>query len=720
MGLTERLARACAAHPGRTLGAWGLALLASILALAFLLTGLTTEAKGTNNPHSERADERYVAAFPPRPEAIVTDVVVVRSERHTVDDPEFERFVRELDRGLRATGAVASGRTYYGTNDASLVSRDRHATLNPIFLTDDSSGAEAVIERAQEASRDPDFDVAITGNQTRDHDFNHLSERDLQEGELKFGLPAALIVLLIVFGAIVAGLVPLAIALVSIVTAMGVVAVISQVYDFSIFTVNMLTGMGLALGIDYSLFVISRYREERARRKDPHNAIAGAGATANRAVLFSGSAFVVAMFGLLLVPSSIFHSLAAGAIFVGITSVVAGLTLMPALLGLLHDRVDALRIPLLGRTGSGEGRFWRAIIERVLRRPGLSLVVSTAAMLALAIPVLDLSIGAAGVSTLPDDLASKQGYLALQRNFPAQTTDPVHVLVVGSSPDVRQQLEQLRERVAEDPRFGPGAINEGRRGTLDLVVPVRGDPAGDRAVAAVRDLRERIVPETFRGTPADPLVGGTTSENIDYFDGVTDPAPLVFAFVLGLSFVLLTVAFRSVAIAFTAIVLNLLSVGAAYGLLVLVFQHGLGADLFGFRQVDTIEAWVPLFLFAVLFGLSMDYQVFLLSRIRERFDQSGDTREAVSYGVASTARIITGAALIIVAVFSGFARGDLVMFQQMGFGVAVSLLLDATVIRSVVLPSLMGLLGDRSWYLPRWLDWIPHLEVEGHAAQEAG
>ena len=212
---------------------------------------------------------------------------------------------------------------------------------------------------------------------------------------------------------------------------------------------------------------------------------------------------------------------------------------------------------------------------------------------------------------------------------------------------------------------------------------------------------------------------GRPRRTVDYLDSVTNPAPFVFAFVLGLSFVLLTVAFRSIAIALTAILLNLLSVGAAYGLLVLVFQDGFAAGFFGFQTVDAIEAWVPLFLFSVLFGLSMDYQVFLLSRIREHFDQGADTAEAVRWGVASTARIITGAALIIVAVFAGFAAGDLVMFQQMGFGIAVSLLIDATVIRSVVLPSAMVLLGDRNWYLPRWLEWLPHLEVEGHLPAEA-
>jgi RND superfamily putative drug exporter len=275
----------------------------------------------------------------------------------------------------------------------------------------------------------------------------------------------------------------------------------------------------------------------------------------------------------------------------------------------------------------------------------------------------------------------------------------------------------LRDRLAADRRFGRGEVQEGDGASL-LEAPVRGDEVSDEAVAAVRDLRDRIVPNTFAAAPVEVYVGGTTSENIDYFDAVTDPAPYVFAFVLGLTFVLLTVAFRSLAVPLTAIVLNLLSVGAAYGLLVLVFQEGVGADLLGFQQVDTIEAWVPLFLFSVLFGLSMDYQVFLLSRIRERYDASRDTREAVRSGVASTARIITGAALIIVAVFAGFARGDLVMFQQMGFGVAVALIIDATIIRSVLMPSLMVMIGERNWYLPSWLAWLPHLEVEGHAAAE--
>ena len=245
--------------------------------------------------------------------------------------------------------------------------------------------------------------------------------------------------------------------------------------------------------------------------------------------------------------------------------------------------------------------------------------------------------------------------------------------------------------------------------------PVAGDADGSEATSAIRHLRADLVPQAFGDLDATVLVGGTTAENVDYFDIVGSWLPIVFAFVLGLSFILLTVAFRSIVIPAVAILLNLLSVGAAYGLLVLVFQKGIGNELFGFQQVDTVEAWVPLFLFSVLFGLSMDYQVFLLSRIKERYTQTGDTAGSVAFGVGSTARLITGAALIIIAVFGGFAAGDLVMFQQMGFGVAVALLVDATIVRCVLVPASMKLLGERNWYLPSWLSWLPDVHVEGHA-----
>jgi putative drug exporter of the RND superfamily len=704
-----------------------------VLAFAAIATllSLTTEGAPTNNPESERADDVRLRAFPPEPGGNVTDVVVIRSDRYTVDSPPFERFVRNFvdDRDIRA---LAGARTYLDATDAALVSEDRHATIVPIALVEDDE-TEALVEKV-EGLESGAFAVAVTGDETLDHDFNLLSQEDLENGELKFGLPAALIILLLVFGAVVAGLVPLLMAIVSIVVALGLAAVLAQQFDLSVFLVNMLTGMGLALGIDYSLFVVSRYREERAGGRTELAAIEASGATASRAVLFSGTVFVIAMFGMLLVPNSIMRSLATGAILVGIVSVVAALTLLPAVLGLLGDRVNALRIPFVGRrsleASNPEGRFWGAIVRRVLRRPVVSLALSAGLLVALALPVLGLNVGTSGVSSLPDRFVSKQGFLALERDFPGTTTDPVEIVVAsnGSDEAVLRALGGLRARLVADPRFGEGTLQRSPEGeVVVLSVPVNGDPSATEATDAVRDLRNEIIPETFAGTDAEVLVGGQSAEDIDYFDSVIDPAPWVIAFVLLLTFLLLTVVFRSIVVAGTAVVLNLLSVGAAYGLLVLVFQEGVGAGLLGFETVDTIEAWVPLFLFSVLFGLSMDYQVFLLSRIRERYDQSGDTTDAVTFGVGSTARIITGAALIIVAVFSGFARGDLIMFQQMGFGVAVALLIDATIIRSVLLPSAMKLLGDANWYLPRWLEWLPRLEVEsarpdgeGRPAVESG
>ena len=717
---TESIARACALHPRRTIFIWLGVVVLALVAVATLLPGsLTTDGAPTNNPESKRAKDTIARAFPGDEQREVTDIVIVRSARYTVSAPQFRAFVERLVRQGRETQVVSSSRSYVSSQDPTLVSRDRHATMIPIAVPNEDDIGK-VISVADVANTNPAFAVSITGSDTLNHDFNELSQHDLKTGELQFGLPAALIILVLVFGAIVAGLVPVLMAILSIVVALGLTALLAQEFGLSVFVVNMLTGMGLALGIDYSLFIVSRYREERARGRDKEEAITASGGTANRAVLFSGTAFVVAMFGLLLVPNSIMQSLAAGAILVGITSVLAALTLLPALLGLLGDRVNALRIPFFGSRSieetNPEGRFWRGVVERVQRHPAISLVAAVALLLAAASPVLGLDTGARGVASLPDRFHSKQGFIELQRSFPGATANPARVVVAdgASTPAARGTLERLQERLAADPRFGTGQIMRSADGKVAaLTVPVRGDSAGDQAMAAVRDLRSNVIPTLFAGTNAPVYVGGDTAEQVDYVSSVSDPTPIVFAFVLGLTLILLTIVFRSIVVAIVGVLLNLLSVGAAYGLLVLVFKHGIGSGLFGFTKADTVEAWVPLFLFAVLFGLSMDYQVFLLSRIRERYVERGDTREAVAWGVSSTARLITGAALIIVVVFIGFAMGDLIMFQQMGFGVAVALLIDATIVRSVLVPATMTLLGKWNWYLPSWLRWLPEVHVEG-------
>jgi RND superfamily putative drug exporter len=715
----RRLALGSAAHPWRTISVWVVAAVLAIVAVGALLgDSLSSENHPTDTRESQRAKDAIARSFPMGVAGVASDVIVVRSERYTVDTPQFRRHVSALAADVLGEPGVADAKTYLEPRNAQLVSGDRHATILPVNLVD-SDAVDGVIDAVERVDASGAFSAAMTGDETRQHDFDQLSQDDLKSGELQFGLPAAFIVLLLVFGAVVAGLIPLLLAMLSIAIGLGIVALLAQEFELSVFVVNMLTGMGLALGIDYALFVVSRYREERGQGREKLDAIAASANTANRAVVFSGTAFVIAMFGMLIVPNNIMRSLAIGAIVVGIVSVIAATTLLPALLGLLGDGVDRLRIPIVGRRSveraNPEGRFWSAIVHAVLRRPALSLALSAGVLLVLAVPILGINVGTSGVSALPERFESRQGYSALQRNFPGATANPVEIVVPNGASDLsaRRALLQLRSRLASDPRFGAGRIASAPDGAALLTVPVRGDASGEEAVAAVRTLRSTIVPAAFANSSAEPAVGGQTSEDIDYIDSAIDPAPLVIALVLGLTFVLLTAVFRSVVIAALTVVLNLLSVGAAYGLIVLVFQHGVGTGLFGFEQSDTIEAWVPLFLFSVLFGLSMDYQVFLLSRIKERYDQVGDTTEAVTFGVASTARIITGAALIIIAVFSGFARGELIMFQQMGFGVAVALLIDATIVRSVLLPSAMSILGHWSWYLPSWLHWLPRVQVEG-------
>ena len=720
--LTGRLARASSLRPWRTLALWGVALVLSVAAIAALLgSTLTTDAEMTNDPESYRAYDLLGRHFPPSTD-YVNELVVVHSLRSTVDDPAFRARVEQLATAIEDTGMVQSPvRTYYRDDDPSLVAPARHTTVLPIGVVGDGEAAvERLIPVIDGAEKDG-FETAITGEFTADRDFSTLAEEDLRKGELQFGLPVALLVLLLVFGAVVAGLLPVVVALVSIVVALGLTALLGQAFELSVYVVNMISGMGLALGIDYSLFVVSRYREERNVGREKLDAIATVGSTASRAVLFSGTAFVLAMIGMVLVPDTILRSLAAGAVFVGIVTVLGALTLLPAVLALLGDRVNAGRVPWLGRrieqSAGSEGRIWSRVVRSVTRAPTLAAVVSAGLLVLAAVPVLGIETGLTGVRDLPDRFQAKQGFSLLEREYGVGTVDTVEVVVHGDvrSDEIGRRLGRVPGLLERDPTFRNPELSRSPDGQVALVEAlIVGDSRDDRALQAVQRLRDDGLPRLFDGVDAEVLVTGETAEVLDY-RALTDRwLPIVFVFVLGLSFVLLTVAFRSVVLAAVAIGLNLLSVGAAYGLIVLVFLKGVGRDLLGFTEVDVIAAWLPLFLFAVLFGLSMDYTVFLLSRIRERAAAGATTTDAVVYSVGSTARLITGAALIIIAVFVGFAAGDQVEFQQMGFGVAVSLLIDATLVRLVLLPAVLALLGERTWYLPRRLDWLPHVEVEGH------
>jgi RND superfamily putative drug exporter len=725
----QGVARWSAKRRFTVIGIWvGLLVVGGLLISRYLSGALTTQAEFTNNPDSKQAQQllEQRLAGPRR----ANEVVIVRSESKTVTDPQFKAYVQRLVGDLDALGpAVVQQATDPYRAGNRFVSQDRHATLIPVTmagtLDDADKNIDKVLDRTLHAQHPDGVRVWVAGEATAAKDANTIAEEDLQQGET-IGIVAALVILVVVFGALAAAVVPVVLAITSIVVALGLVSLLGLAFDLSFLVTNMVTMIGLAVGIDYSLFIVSRYREERAHGRDKLAAIAAAGATANRAVFFSGMTVVLALAGMLLTPTTIFRSIAAGAITVVLVAVAASLTLLPALLAVMGDKVNALRVPVLFRRRQQDPErthgFWAQVARRVMARPVTSLLGAAGILAVVAVPLVGIRTGVSGISTYPDAVQSKQAFTVLARDFSGGLTSPAQIVVDGDvgSAAVTAAIGRLQADLAADRAFGPSTVQTNQAGDLALVeVPVNGDPSGQAATAAVRHLRQVTIPAAFDGTGARVLVGGETAGFIDFVDLTHWYTPLAIAVVLGLSFLLLLVVFRSLVLPLLGVALNLLSAGAAYGLLVLVFQHGIGAGLLGFQQVDVIQVWLPLFLFSVLFGLSMDYQVFLLSRIQERHSRTGDTRDAVSFGLRTTGGIITGAAVIMVAVFAGFAAGRLVELQQTGFGLAVAVLIDATLVRSVLVPAAMRLLGRWNWYLPRWLGWLPQLPIEGAAPAQA-
>ena len=625
---------------------------------------------------------------------------------------------------------VGSGVHYYLTNDPLLVSGGRQTTIMLFVLAgtakEATANVEDVVHVVEEADRSDDFRVLIGGDASVALENNELATEDLEKGE-RFGVPVAVIILLVLLGAVVATLLPLGLAVVSIVLAMAAVAVIGQQFEVIFFVTMMVVMIGLAVGIDYSLLIVSRFKEEMGRGLALRDAVEKAAATAGRTVVFSGATVVLALVGLLITPASFYQSLALGAILVVIFALTATLTLLPATLALLGPRVDFLSIPFLARFSLkspdvARRGFWDVITRVVMRRPVVSILLVGVPMLALSYFYLDIRTGLNDVNTFPEGAQTKEAFLLLEEEFsvgtvtPAGVLSPAEIVIDGDigDPRVEAAIGRLEKSLVDDPGFPippTRVVNPaGDLALLTLAFP--GKPNSPEAADQMSSLRDEHVAAAFDGVPAEVYVGGVTAEVADFYGIVRVYTPIVFTLVLGLSFIILMMVFRSIVIPLKAIIMNLLSVGATYGLLVLVFQKGVGTDLFGFQRADVIDAWIPLFLFAVLFGLSMDYHVFLLSRIRERYDETGDNTEAVAYGLRSTAGIITGAALIMVVVFGAFATGRTIVNQLVGFGLAVAVLLDATLVRSVLVPASMEVLGKRNWYLPPFLSWLPDLRVE--------
>ena len=757
--MTERLARVSAERPWVTIGAWVvLVIIALALIRSLLPSATTTDFQLVGRYESERAaallEERLRG-----PEKLA-EIVIVQSPSLTVDDEAFRIKVEAVHEEIASLGpeTISGGIRgeplfhYYQAIDAGpliapedlerllplLVSADRRTVL--IHYTLEGTSREAtenvadVIHKVEEADEADDFRVLIGGDASVAYENNELAEEDLRKGE-QFGVPVALLVLLLLFGAVVATMLPLGLAIVSIIIAMAAVAVIGQYSQLVFFVTMMVVMIGLAVGIDYSLLIVSRFKEEMGHGLKPREAAAKTGGTAGRTVFFSGTTVVLALIGLLIVPASFYQSLALGAILVVIASLAATLTLLPAVLSLLGPKVDMLSIPFLARFSlkspeETEHGFWESITRAVTKYPVVSILAIAVPM--LLVTLFYFNIGALGingiqtglndVNTFPDKAKTKEAFIVFKEEFsigkvsPAGILSPAEIVIDGDmdDPQVQGAIAQLERSIVDSPDFPvPPTREVNDPGDLALLtLPFPGESSSRTATDHMATLREDLIPSAFDGVSAEVYVGGLTGETADFYGIVDVYTPIVFIFVLGLSFIILMMVFRSIVIPIKAIIMNLLSVGATYGLLVLVFQKGIGADLLGFQRAEVIDAWLPLFLFAILFGLSMDYHVFLLSRIRERYDETGNNTEAVAYGLRSTAGIITGAALIMVVVFGAFATGETVVNQLMGFGLAIAVFLDATLVRSVLVPASMEVLGGGNWYLPSWLRWMPDLRVE--------
>ena len=721
----EGLARMATRRPWLVVGTWGIILVLAVFAASGLGDVLSTDQETYEKFEAARAEE-LIEAHLNGASNPVQEYVVIQSETAQVDDPQFRRVALDLAERLGADpGFVAGIANYYTAGDESLVSADGHTLLMPVATTAHRGDAtevqeagEHVLEVVREAAAEaPEGYLLATGGEGSINTvFNEITESDLQKAEL-IGLPIALVVLVVVFGALAAAGMPILLGILGIVVALGITAMIGRAYELSFFVTNMIFMIGLAVGIDYTLLVIQRFREERRRGLNRDSAIVKAGGTASRAVLFSGIAVIVSLAGLLIVPDSIFRSLSIGAIVVVVAAISASLTLLPALLRLLGDRVNIGRVRIPGRKQTAEsGRFWNWAVRGVMRRPALMLVAAVALLLAAAAPYLRVELGFSGAETLPGDTEPGQAFAILGEEFSVGLLAPFQIVVEGEpgNPSVEAAIDELTGSIGQDGAFGE--INRRDSESADIILletNVNADPQSDVAVDALTRLREQYIPAAFGSGAAQASVTGDTAYINDYADMINKWTPAVFAFVLGLSFLILLVVFRSIVVPIKAIIMNLLSVGAAYGIVVLVIQEGFGAGLFGFTQVERIESWVPLFMFAILFGLSMDYHVFLLTRIRERFDETDNNTESVAYGVRATAGLITGAAAIMVAVFAGFAAGEMSMMQQFGFGLAIAITLDATIVRIILVPAAMALLGRANWYLPSWLEWLPKVDVDG-------
>jgi len=646
-------------------------------------------------------------------------------------DPQVTAAVKDVVSRLQRIDGVTDIESPLDRQDrANTVSKDGRSVVVNFTMPGDAEDTEqrvdaplaavAAVQKGHPEVRVEEFGGASSAKAIAAED-----EKTQKASEM-FSYPMTFVILLVAFGAIVAAGVPLLLAATAVVGTVGLLGPLSQLQELSPAVAQVVVLIGLAVGVDYAMFYLRREMEERDRGRSPEAALEIAAATSGRAVLISGFTVMVAMAGMFLAGNPIFSSFGVGTILVVGVAMLGSVTVLPAMLAFLSHKgwTEKGRIPVIGKrrhATHGESRVWGAVLDRVLKRPLVSAVIAGAILVGLAIPALSLEFKNPGIDGYSRSLPIMQTYDRIQAAFPGGAVPAVTVIKADdvTAPQVQAAIRDLHDQaIATGQLSEPSSVNVSPDKTVaQVMLSVKGTGTDAASEHSLQVLREQVIPATVgKLSNAEVAVTGMTAGSKDFLDVMEARLPIVFAFVLTLAFGLLLVTFRSIVVPLKAIVLNLLSVGAAYGVLVLVFQDGHGEKLLGFQSVGGIASWLPLFLFVILFGLSMDYHVFILSRIREAVDRGMGTEDAVAHGIKSTAGVVTSAAAVMVAVFASFALSTDQQMKQLGVGLAVAILIDATVVRAVLLPATMKLLGRRNWYLPTPLSWLPKFEHEPDVA----
>jgi RND superfamily putative drug exporter len=734
---TVRVASWSARHRWPIFGLWFVCTI-GLFAVSLVAGGTRSVEAVSNDERSKyEAGEAYVvwsvanASVGRQAPASQQFLLIVSSVDRTADDPAFRAVTADITSRLAALQASVDGVTgpvfeqlvdpTTAPGSAGLISPDR-STVRIVARVPGDGGVlaqrlepvPAVVSEIKAIH--PDYRIHALNNTLANNEISELINGGL-DASLRLTIPLTFVILLIAFGAVVAAVIPLILAVTALLAAFGILGLYSQLFSpVSPYASQLVVLIGLAVAVDYSLFMLTRFRTERRHGRERLAAIHVASNTAGRAVFFSGLAVMISIGGLFLLDDPLFRSMAIGTISVVLVAVIGSLTFLPATLAILGDGVNRLRVPFLGRDREEGSGIWAVVVRAVMRRPIIAAAGTGLFLVLMATPVLRLHMGQADFTSFPDTLDGVQAVNVLNEKWPSGTDLDLSIVVTRADEEpTKAAITRLSDAVA--------AI-DGISGTPETLISADGHVAFLSYVMAggsndvrnqeiVRQVRSTVVPTAFGGLPGvRALVTGDAAYTLDVVDFYARGMPLVMAFVLTLSFLLLLVCFRSIVIPIKAILLNLLSTGAAYGVLVWVFQDGNGADLLGFKP-GPIEGFIPVFIFTILFGLSMDYHVFILTRIKEARDRGLRTNEAVARGIAITAGTITSAAAIMVVVFGVFVTLELTIIKQLGLGLAVAVFLDATIVRSVLLPASMRLLGDWNWWLPSWLRWLPHVTIEG-------